>query len=99
MLKQIIDENEGDGPEKKITKLAIGTPGGFEPDKKKYSYDEKYQIVILPTFTALPYPNEELPEIVRKAVQVILDADSAFKRAEISALSATWDGEKTIISK
>ncbi|VEN49930.1 unnamed protein product, partial [Callosobruchus maculatus] len=57
---------QGDGPDKKITRLAIGVEGGFDPDvgKKKYEYEDIYNIVLLPDFVTLPWPNEELPDIV-----------------------------------
>jgi ubiquitin carboxyl-terminal hydrolase 5/13 len=53
-----------DGPDKKITRLAIGTPGGFNPDAQKYIYEEQYQIIVLPDHTTFSYPNDDLPQIV-----------------------------------
>lgn len=63
---QIPSEKQGDGPEKKITRLAIGVEGGFDPDagKKKFEYEETQSIVVLPMFTTLAWPNPELPAFV-----------------------------------
>lgn len=60
-------EQTGDGPEKKITRLAIGVEGGFDPDsgKAKYTYTDHYNVVVLPGFHTFPWPNPELPEVVR----------------------------------
>lgn len=62
---QIPADKPGDGPEKKITRLAIGVEGGFDPASgKKYRFEEFYNVVILPNFTQIQWPNVELPEIV-----------------------------------
>ncbi|XP_014477769.1 PREDICTED: ubiquitin carboxyl-terminal hydrolase 5 [Dinoponera quadriceps] len=97
--KEIPPAQQGDGPEKKITRLAIGTAGGFTPDQQKYTYHETYQIVILPNFATLAYPSSDLPEQLQLAVKVILEAESASKLAEVEALAGTWDGEIKVVSK
>lgn len=63
---QIPVEQQGDGPEKKITRLAIGVDGGFDPDagRKKFDIKDTQQIVILPEFVTIPWPNDNLPEKV-----------------------------------
>lgn len=93
-------EKTGDGPEKKITRLAIGVEGGFDPDcnKTKYTYTDHYNVVILPGFQSYMWPNDSLPEIIKKSVQCVLEAESPFKVAEMEALSGTWDGEKREVS-
>lgn len=96
--KEIPSENT-DGPEKKITRLAIGTPGGFNPDQQKFTFEESYKIVVLPNFTSVPYPNEELPMLVQMSVKAVLEAESALKIAEQEALAGTWDGEARVVSK
>ncbi|XP_034950209.1 ubiquitin carboxyl-terminal hydrolase 5 [Chelonus insularis] len=88
-----------DGPAKKITRLAIGEPGGFIPEEKKYSVEEVYQIVILPSFTVIQYPCSDIDEKVKASVTSILNAESATKMAEKEALSGTWDGEARVVSK
>ncbi|CAH2234243.1 jg9770, partial [Pararge aegeria aegeria] len=93
-------EQTGDGPEKKITRLAIGVDGGFDPDigKPKFTFTDHYNVVVLPGFHTFPWPNETLPEVVKKSVQGVLDAESPFKIAEMEALQGTWDGEKREVS-
>lgn len=102
LIEEDSDANQSDGhPEKKITRLAIGVEGGFDPDasKKKYDVQEHFSIVVLPSHKTIPYPNEHLPPNVTQAVQTILEAQSARKLAELEALSGTWDGEVRTISK
>ncbi|CAH2095956.1 unnamed protein product [Euphydryas editha] len=93
-------EQTGDGPEKKITRLAIGVEGGFDPDcgKPKFTYTDHYNIVVLPGFHTFPWPNDSLPDVVKQSVQGVLDAESPFKIAEMEALQGTWDGEKREVS-
>lgn len=93
-------EQTGDGPEKKITRLAIGVEGGFDPScgKPKYTFTDHYSVVVLPGFHTFPWPNPNLPECVNKSVQAIVDAESPFKLAELAALAGTWDGEKREVS-
>lgn len=54
---------QAEGPEKKITRLAIGVEGGFEPDanKPKFEYKDYYNIVVFPDKLKIPYPNVDLP--------------------------------------
>ncbi|XP_045773142.1 ubiquitin carboxyl-terminal hydrolase 5 isoform X2 [Maniola jurtina] len=93
-------EQTGDGPEKKITRLAIGVEGGFDPDcgKPKFTYTDHYNVVVLPGFHTFPWPNDALPDVVKKSVQGVIDAESPFKIAEMEALAGTWDGEKREVS-
>lgn len=59
-------EQTGDGPEKKITRLAIGVEGGFDPEcgKPKFTYTDHYSVVVLPGFHTFPWPDPNLPEPV-----------------------------------
>lgn len=59
-------EQTGDGPEKKITRLAIGVEGGFDPaaGKPQYTYTDNYNVVVLPGFHTYPWPNPSLPDVV-----------------------------------
>ncbi|XP_050444906.1 ubiquitin carboxyl-terminal hydrolase 5 [Cataglyphis hispanica] len=97
--KEIPSDEQGDGPEKKITRLAIGTAGGFMPDQQKYTYDEEYNIIILPDFLSIPYPSNNLPEKVELAVKTIIQMESAWAVAQVEAVANTWDGEVRSESK
>ncbi|XP_028166955.1 ubiquitin carboxyl-terminal hydrolase 5 [Ostrinia furnacalis] len=93
-------EQTGDGPEKKITRLAIGVEGGFDPEcgRPKFTYTDHYEVVVLPGFHTYAWPNPELPDVVKKSVQAVIDAESPFKIAEMNALQGTWDGETRQVS-
>lgn len=54
-------------PDKKIARLAIGVDGGFNPDAgaKKYEYTITLAVVVLPDFDVIPYPNDDLPQLVK----------------------------------
>ncbi|CAH0398212.1 unnamed protein product [Chilo suppressalis] len=93
-------EKTGDGPEKKITRLAIGVEGGFDPDsgRQKFTYTDHYAVIVLPGFHTYPWPNPALPDVVQKSVQAVIDAESPFKIAEMEALAGTWDGEVREVS-
>lgn len=58
--------SQGDGPEKKVTRLAIGVKGGFDPQtsQKKYEFEDFSNITVLPGYTSLAWPDSNLPEIV-----------------------------------
>lgn len=58
--------SQGDGPEKKVTRLAIGVEGGFDPQssQKKYEFEDFFNITVLPGYTSLAWPDSNLPEIV-----------------------------------
>ncbi|XP_065340224.1 ubiquitin carboxyl-terminal hydrolase 5 [Cloeon dipterum] len=88
-------ESTPEGPDKKITRLAIGVEGGFFPDlnKKKFEYEDTLSIFLYPSRKSCPWPNPDLPEIVKSSVNAVLQADSAYKLEELEALSNTWDGE------
>lgn len=98
-IPQSKDESE-EGPEKKITRLAIGLEGGLQDDanKKKYSYEDVLSVVVFPTQTKLAFPSENLPAIVNESVNAITSSDSAFKKFEKEQLTGTWDGEMKQVS-
>ncbi|XP_044270972.1 ubiquitin carboxyl-terminal hydrolase 5 [Tribolium madens] len=99
--REVSSPPQGDGPEKKITRLAIGVDGGFDPEamSKKFEFEDTYNVVILPAFSTIPWPNAELPQIVKSSIEGILEAPSASKVAEIEALTGTWDGEARVVSQ
>ncbi|EDW17518.1 ubiquitin carboxyl-terminal hydrolase 5 [Drosophila mojavensis] len=100
-VKAQLDEAEA-GPERKITRLAIGVEGGYnETDlAKKYEIKDTYSIVVAPHLDKkLPYPDPELPMRVTQAVEAIIEADSAIAKLEKATLTGTWDGEVRQASK
>lgn len=95
-----ITEPPQEGPEKKITRLAIGVEGGFNPsEQKKYEYKENYKVVILPEGELFPYPNQDLPLIVQNSVESVLNAEAASVKREREQLAGTWDGEIRQVSQ
>ncbi|KAH8302678.1 hypothetical protein KR044_009390 [Drosophila immigrans] len=97
-----LQQAEEAGPERKITRLAIGVEGGYnETDMaKKYEIKDTYSIVVAPQLAnKLPYPDPELPMRVTQAVEAILAAESAIAKLEKATLSGTWDGEVRQASK
>ncbi|XP_022900127.2 ubiquitin carboxyl-terminal hydrolase 5 [Onthophagus taurus] len=99
--REIPSSPQGDGPEKKITRLAIGVEGGFNPEtsKKKYEIENFYNIVVLPGFVTIPWPNNNLPKEVIVSVTTILELQSAATLDELEATTGTWDGEARIVTK
>lgn len=80
--------------------MAIGLEGGLQDDvnKKKFSYEDVYKIVVFPSLAEIPYPAEGLPQIVSDCVNAIISSDSAFKKLEKEQLTGTWDGEMREVS-
>ncbi|XP_052081738.1 ubiquitin carboxyl-terminal hydrolase 5-like [Mytilus californianus] len=88
-----------DPPEKKVTKLAIGVEGGFSVDDKQYEFEETHSVVVLPDWTVVPLPNQDIPDMVQISVESILSAEDASKMAEAAAMAGTWEGEERKVSK
>uniref|UniRef100_A0A182QI34 Ubiquitin carboxyl-terminal hydrolase n=1 Tax=Anopheles farauti TaxID=69004 RepID=A0A182QI34_9DIPT len=84
-----------DGPEKKITRLAIGVEGGYTgAESKKYEYKEHFQVVVFDEPVArLDYPNVDLPLQVQNAIEAVQKAEAASVKREREQLANTWDGE------
>ncbi|XP_023298160.2 ubiquitin carboxyl-terminal hydrolase 5 [Lucilia cuprina] len=89
------------GPERKITRLAIGVEGGYnDKDTKNYEYKDNYSIVVMPDIqNKLPFPNNDFPLIVTQSVESILAQESAISKLEKQTLTGTWDGEVRQVSK
>ncbi|XP_044727778.1 ubiquitin carboxyl-terminal hydrolase 5 isoform X3 [Chrysoperla carnea] len=98
---EIESPQQGDGPEKKITRLAIGVEGGFNPESGavKYEVIENYSVVVLPDFVTFNWPDSNLPKAVSESVRGVLESQSATKVAELEALAGSWDGEARLVSK
>ncbi|CAG7723166.1 unnamed protein product [Allacma fusca] len=90
-----------DGPEKKVTRFAIGVEGGFDANAGDFDVktEEFYQLVVIPGFHTISLPCDSLPEIVTLSINGILAADSATKLADLEAMSGTWDGEIRRVSQ
>lgn len=69
-------------------------------NKKKYEYEDNYEVVIFsgPTQTTISYPNEGLPVEVTNSIKAIIAAESAMKKLEKDQMSGTWDGEVRQVS-
>ena len=48
--KEDKDDDKDGTPDAKVSRMAIGVPGGFNPEEKKYEYDEKHNVVLIPEF-------------------------------------------------
>lgn len=94
-------ESSDDGPEKKITRLAIGVEGGFDANagKDRYTYEDVYKVVVLPQNASFPFPCAQLPDQVTDAVNAVIAAESATKKTEREAVAGTWDGEVRTVSR
>lgn len=70
-----------DGPEKKITRLAIGVEGGFDADanKKRFEYKDNLSIVVFPNANKIPYPNIDLPLLVIIIIHDCIDVSLIIK--------------------
>jgi len=54
-----------EGPEKKVTRLALGVEGGFAVcGGVEYETEEIYSLAVAPGLVLLPLPNDKLPEKV-----------------------------------
>ncbi|CAD5112680.1 DgyrCDS1901 [Dimorphilus gyrociliatus] len=85
---------ESDEPEKKkVTRMAIGVEGGFDANTAQFEYEEKQTIVILPSWTVLEYPDENLPNIIQRSAVGILSADSG---SRVEQFAAWEEGERKL---
>lgn len=91
-IKEWPKPHNEDRPHKKPTLLALGVDGGF--NSKEQEYETAYTIVILPDFVELPFPNVQLPEKVRLAVDGVLAAVGAERKEQVAA----WTAEKKRVS-
>lgn len=86
---KVAEGEDESGPERKITRLAIGLEGGYnDSNTKKYEYKDYFKIVVMPDMdTGIPFPNNELPLIVTQSVEAILLQDSAITKLEKQTLT------------
>lgn len=85
----MMNDEASSGPVRKITRLAIGIEGGYnDKDTQCYEIKETYSIVVMPNMgVKIPYPNPELPTIVTKCVEKIIEQDSATRKLEKDLLA------------
>ncbi|CAG5125346.1 unnamed protein product [Candidula unifasciata] len=83
----------------KPSKLAIGVEGGFQTDEKRFEFEERASIVVLPQWFEIPYPSDGIPDQVQLSATMIMMAEDAAKQEEAAAMAGTWEGEKLRISK
>jgi len=76
--KRFLDESE-QSEIGKITKLGIGIEGGFKDALKKYRFETTYSIVLLPSGTSFPYPDDNLPDKIKTVAKLIIEAESQEK--------------------
>jgi ubiquitin carboxyl-terminal hydrolase 5/13 len=88
---------EGEAPPaKKPTRLAMGVDGGFDGGAEpEVEWAESHQVVVMPTKAAVPFPNADLPQKVKEAVEGILAAPTASKAEAVVA----WEGDKRTVSR
>lgn len=87
-IKEKLKQDNEVRPCKKPTLLAIGVDGGF--NTKEAEYETIYSIFILPDFVELPFPNVDLPEKVRLAVDGVLSAVATERKEQVAA----WIADK-----
>ncbi|RDD44181.1 Ubiquitin carboxyl-terminal hydrolase 5 [Trichoplax sp. H2] len=94
VAKPLKDAESGDEiespPKKKPIRLAIGVEGGFDINVKQVDYEEINSIVLLPEFTVISLPNNNLPEKIQFCIIGILSVESASLTNQIQS----WDGEE-----
>ena len=83
----------------KVSRMAIGVPGGFNPDEKKFEFVEENAVVVMPDFKSFPLDDPDIPLAVQMSAKAILKADSAVRKGELEASAGTWDGEMIEVSK
>ncbi|GFS10810.1 ubiquitinyl hydrolase 1, partial [Elysia marginata] len=97
-LRKEIPKDESNTAEKP-TKLAIGVEGGFQTDEKRFEFEEKTSIVVLPQWYEVPFPSDKISDQLQLSATMILMAEDAAKQEEAAAMAGTWEGEKLRVSK
>ena len=93
------DKAKKDEVPEKVSRMAIGVPGGFNPDEKKYEFVEENSVVLMPGFKSFPLDDPDIPLAIQMSAKAILKADSAVRKGELEAAAGTWDGEMIVESK
>lgn len=93
------DDKDVEEKPTKITKLAIGIEGGFNPDQQAHKFNEEFKIVLYPEFTIYELTDTDLPELIRESANGVISTESAFRKEELQAATGTWNGEQRCVSK
>ena len=89
-------------PPEKISKMAIGVPGGFSADsadKEQFDFKHEHKIVLLPDFQEFELEDEKLPLAVQMSAKAVIKAEGALKMSQLEAQAGTWEGEMVEESK
>lgn len=81
-------EDKNEDPEK----LAIGVPGGFNPDAPKHKVEDEYALAVFPECTLLPLDGPDIPDEVLTSIAAIQSHDSAATQAHVDA----WQEERQV---
>ena len=55
------DKAKKDEVPEKVSRMAIGVPGGFNPDEKKFDFVEENAVVLMPGFKSFPLDDPDIP--------------------------------------
>ena len=55
----------------KVSRMAIGVPGGFNPDEKKYEFSEENSVVLMPDFKSFPLGDPDIPLAIQGGNSVL----------------------------
>ena len=49
----------------------IGVEGGFQSDEKRFEFEEKTSIVVLPQWYEIPFPGAQIPDQVSDIIFIV----------------------------
>ena len=62
------DKAKKDEVPEKVSRMAIGVPGGFNPDEKKFDFVEENSVVLMPGFKTFPLDDPDIPLAIQGPV-------------------------------
>jgi len=92
------DSTVAEPPAEKVSRLAIGVEGGFDIDTKKFEYEDRNCIVLLPGFQQFRI-DDKLPTMISMCANAIIQAESAVRKRELEEAAGSWEGEQLVNSK
>ena len=87
-----LEENGMDAQDSAPTKMAIGGEDGFQVDKKNYTVEKEFALVVMPERTVVPLPNDELPELVLQAIAGVQVRRSCWRHL-LAAMQSQTNGQ------